>query len=329
MMQAQTATKSPARKPARKVSKKAAPVKATVKAAPRDVCAEITAKLVEALEKGVAPWVKPWNGDAGVPGMSGMPRNAITGKTYRGANVLVLWCAGYSDPRWVTFQQALSLGGCVRKGEHGQTICWWSPVTRKEEKAEGTEGEATETPRTRLVCRAYTVFNVSQCEGLKLDEIQAPPVVDVTSENVADATAARVGAKVKFGGSRAYYSPAADYIGMPVLAAFEDEGAYTATLYHELFHWTGAPGRCDRKFGTRFGDSAYAFEELVAEIGSAFACAHHGVAGRLQHAEYLGHWAKVLKADKFAIFTAAREAEKALRMLVPSMEPKDEAPETT
>lgn len=323
-MQTQTATNSPARKPTKKAT-----VKATVKAAPRDVCAEITAKLVEALEKGVAPWIKPWNGDAGVPRLSGMPRNAVTGKTYRGANVLVLWCAGFSDPRWVTFQQALSLGGCVRKGEKGQTVCWWSPVTRREESTDETkDGENTETPRTRLICRAYTVFNVSQCDGLKLDEIQAPPVVDVTSENVADTTAARVGAKVVLGGDRAYYSIMQDYIGMPVRAAFEDDGAYTATLLHELTHWTGAPGRCDRKFGTRFGDSTYAFEELVAEIGSAFACAHLGVAGRLQHAEYLGHWAKVLKADKFAIFTAAREAEKALRMLVPSMEPKDEATET-
>lgn len=324
MMQTETTTKSLARKP----TKKAAPKSATVKAAPRDVCAEITAKLVESLEKGVAPWIKPWNGDAGVPGMSGLPRNAVTGKGYRGANVLVLWCAGYSDPRWVTFQQALSLGGCVRKGEKGQTVCWWSPVTRREESTDETKDGETKENRTRLICRAFTVFNVSQCDGLKLDEIQALPVVDVTSENVADAMAARVGARVKFGGSHAYYSITADYIGMPVRAAFEDEGAYTATLLHELTHWTGASGRCDRKFGTRFGDSSYAFEELVAEIGSAFACAHLGVAGRLQHAEYLGHWAKVLKADKHAIFTAAREAEKACRMLVPSMDTKDEATET-
>lgn len=287
--------------------------------AARDVCSEMTAKIVAALEAGVAPWVKPWNGDGGAPLASGLPRNAVTGRPYHGGNVLVLWCAGFSDPRWLTFKQALALGGCVRKGERGTTVCFWAPVSGKKATdaapdAEG--GEETTAGRKRLMCRAYTVFNVSQCDGLTLDaETPAAPA----ELGVADNVAARVGAKVTRGGARAFYSPSADAITVPVRAAFTDEGAYDGTLLHELTHWTGHKSRCDRDFSKskRFGDDAYAFEELVAELGAAFACAHLGVVGRLQHTEYLGHWAKALKADRFAIFTAAKLAEQACALLLP------------
>lgn len=249
------------------------------KTAPRDLCAEITAKLVEQLEKGVAPWVKPWSGDGGVPVLSGLPRNGATGRAYHGANVLVLWASGFSDPRWITFQQALALGGSVRRGEKGQTICYWTSVAKKTEEAPADGEEATS--RTRLICRAYTVFNVTQCDGLSLD---APPVAaPVTDVSVADAVAARVGARVTIGGERAYYSPSSDAIGMPAVKSFVDVSSYDAILLHELTHWTGHESRLDRDFAKskRFGDDAYAFEELIAEIGSAFACAHLGVTGRL------------------------------------------------
>ena len=230
--------------------KKSAAKSSPVKSAPRDVCAEITAKLVAALESGVAPWVKPWVGDGGVPAMGGMPCNAVTGRSYHGANVLVLWCAGFTDPRWLTFQQAVSLGGSVRKGEKGQTVCWWSPITKK--AAEGATAE-DDTPRTHLVCRAYTVFNVSQCDGLKLDTDPVDPPVPVTDMSVADAVATRVGAKVAIGGSRAYYSPSSDMIGMPTKEAFVDSSSHDATLLHELTHWTGHATRLDRDWLRKSG----------------------------------------------------------------------------
>lgn len=285
--------------------------------AARDVCSEMTAKIVDALEKGVAPWVKPWSGDAGVPTLSGMPRNAVTGRAYHGGNVLVLWCAGYADPRWLTFKQALALGGCVRKGERGTTVCFWTSVPSKKAADATAEGGGEETTkgRKRLICRAYTVFNVEQVDGLALDA-EAPTAP--AELGVADAVAERVGAKVTRGGSKAFYSPTADAIAVPVRAAFTDEGAYDGTLLHELTHWTGHKSRCDRDFSKskRFGDDAYAFEELVAELGSAFACAQLGVVGRLQHTEYLCHWAKVLKGDRYAIFTAAKLAEKAVDFIL-------------
>jgi len=173
-------------------------------------------------------------------------------------------------------------------------------------------GKATEK-RIPLL-RTFALFNVAQCDGLPA--VERKPVAEHVP-GIADAVAERAGASVVRGGDRAFYSVGADVVTVPVVDAFESPAAYDATLLHELTHWTGHASRLDRKFGKRFGDDAYAAEELVAELGAAFACARLGVQGKLQHAEYLGHWAKVLKADKHAIFTAAREAEKACALLLP------------
>jgi hypothetical protein len=164
---------------------------------------------------------------------------------------------------------------------------------------------------------------VEQCDGLSLEALTAPAHPAETG-TVADEVARLAGAKVVRGGDRAFFSPSADVVNVPVLAAFRTPAEYDATLLHELTHWTGHEKRLARTFGKRFGDSAYAFEELVAELGAAFLCARLGVVGQLQHAEYLGHWAKVLKADKHAIFTAAREAEKACGLLLPVEEEGEE-----
>lgn len=300
-----------------KTSKPAAPRVA------RDVCAEITAKLVAQLEAGTAPWVQPWSG-GGAGG--GLPRNAITGKHYRGGNVVALWSAGFADPRWLTFKQAIDRGGNVRRGEKGSVVCFWTPVGGSAVK-DATDTE--EVSRKRLVCRAYTVFNVSQCENLRLDT-PAPIAKPADAASVADGVVSRVGAFVSRGGDRAAYSPRLDQIVMPAQHSFTDVAAYDATLLHELTHWTGHKSRLDRDFSKskRFGDDSYAFEELVAEVGSAFACARLGVDGQLQHASYLATWVKVLRADKHAIFTAAREAEKACDLLVPASADAPDAGET-
>lgn len=285
----------------------------------KDVAAEVTARIVEALEAGTAPWVKPWKSgvgpDAGFAGFS-IPSNASTGRCYRGVNVLVLWAAsmtkGYSDTRWLTFNQARDLGGSVRKGEKATPIVFWKWLVKDENLP---------TERRIPMARTFSLFNVEQCDGL---ELEAPAPAPEHVEGAADAIAARVGARVVRGGDVACFSPGADVITMPVADAFRSRADYDSTLCHELIHWTGAASRLDRKFGKRFGDDAYAAEELVAELGSAFLCARLGIAGQLQHASYLAHWAKVLRADKHAIFTAAREAEKAAALLLPEVEESDE-----
>jgi antirestriction protein ArdC len=283
----------------------------------RDVAAEVTAKIVEALEAGTAPWVKPWRDGVGPTTGLELPSNASTGRTYRGVNVVMLWASaltkGYADTRWVTFNQARDLGGSVRKGEKATSIVFWKWLV----KDEGTPNE-----KRIPMARTFSLFNVEQCDGLELDA-RTPAPTHVDGE--ADRVAARVGAKVVRGGDRAFFSPSSDTIGMPVADAFATREEYESTLLHELVHWTGHESRNARAFGKRFGDDAYATEELVAELGAAFACARLGVVGRIQHAEYLASWIKVLKADKHAIFTVAREAEKAVDLLLATEEEAEEA----
>jgi antirestriction protein ArdC len=139
-----------------------------------------------------------------------------------------------------------------------------------------------------------------------------------------DAFIAATGAVIRHGGGRACYIPATDEIRMPERAAFTGsatssaEESYYATLLHELTHWTGPVHRCGRDLSGRFGSDAYAMEELIAELGSAFLCGELGIAAvpRSDHAQYLAHWLAVLKADKRAIFTAASKASEAIGFLV-------------
>src|SRR5258706_10110953 len=134
----------------------------------------------------------------------------------------------------------------------------------------------------------------------------------------ADAFFTNIGADVRHGGNSAFYAPASDHIQMPPFQAFRDSVSYYSTLAHEHTHWTATAGRCDRQLGKRFGDSAYAAEELIAELGAAFTCAHLGLSTqpRADHAAYISSWLKVLKADARAIFTAASKAQQATDWLI-------------
>jgi len=269
-----------------------------------DICQHITDKLIEAIEAGVMPWQKPWSAQAA----TALPVNS-KGRPYNGVNVLMLWAtaalAGYSSNRWYTFKQAKAAGGCVRKGERSTRVILWRPIKKTEIDEAGEESE-----RTFLVARSYCVFNADQVEGLE-DEVEAPMLATAADDFILD-----VGADIRHGGGRAFYNPTADFIRLPSRSSFDADDAYRATALHELVHWTGAAHRLDRQFGKRFGDDAYAFEELVAEIGAAFLGAQLGVQGRSEaHASYVDNWLKVLKADKRAIISAASAARKAMEYL--------------
>jgi antirestriction protein ArdC len=157
--------------------------------------------------------------------------------------------------------------------------------------------------------RTYTVFNVGQVDGLPEEAPTAAPTWSAieAAQQLIDTT----GADIRHGGGVACYVPSQDVIRMPIPGDFAYAGGYYATLLHELAHWTSAPSRCNRQLGKRFGDDAYAAEELIAELGSAFLCAHCRIDGCLQHAAYLDHWLRVLRSDKRAIFTASAAAQKA------------------
>ena len=284
----------------------------------QDIYSRITNQIIAALERGVKPWTQPWNAAHAAGHVSRPLRH--NGQPYGGINVLTLWASAmsgsFSAPIWMTFRQAIELGGHVRKGEKGSPVVYANTITR----AETDEATGDDVERTVPFLKAYTVFNVEQIEGLPghfyaLAESSRNP-----DERIADAETyfAATRADIRHGGDSAYYSPALDYIQMPPFEAFRDAQAYYATLAHEATHWTRHATRLDRDFGRkRFGDDGYAREELVAELGAAFLCADLGLAleDRADHAAYIGHWLAVLKDDKRAVFTAAAHAQRAIDYL--------------
>jgi antirestriction protein ArdC len=289
-----------------------------------DIYQNVTQRIVTALERGTPPWVKPWKGGASV-GADGIDVNHASHKPYQGVNLVALWAqrelSGFAASRWLTYNQAIDAGGHVRKAEKGTQIVFW--------KFFGKPGSPTSTEddggdaRSAPLARCYTVFNVEQCDGIELaPALPEQPIAERLA--AAKAFARNTGAKVKHGGDIACYMPSQDAIRMPAVRAFATQEQYFAVLLHELTHWTGHETRCHRALRNRFGDEAYAVEELIAELGAAFACASLGVPGELRHESYIANWLKVLKNDSRAVFTAASAARKAHEYLV-SLQPSAQA----
>lgn len=277
---------------------------------------EVTARVIAELEAGRLPWAQPW-GSAGV-GPS-LPRNALTGRSYSGINVLILWGAviaqGWPSQGWLTFRQALEAGGNVRKGERGTSVVYADRFTPEGEKARAAE--TGEDPRAVPFLKRFTVFNVAQCEGLR--EGLAPEPVPLPEREivpVAEACIAASGVDFRIGGDKAFYVPSLDYVQVQPQPAFFEQVNYYRTCLHELTHATGHPARLDRKLVNAFGSKDYAREELVAELGSAFLCAALGIQPTVRHADYLGSWLDVLREDSRAIFRAASAASRAADWLL-------------
>jgi antirestriction protein ArdC len=285
----------------------------------------VTNNIVAALEKGVAPWICPWDRSLG------LPQNGHTGRAYSGINVWMCWASGLGDPRWFTFNQVKEYGTShVRKGEHGTRIVHWAFFDKKVSEKDSTGKEVERVQRIPSL-KTFVIFNFSQIEwdAEKMPKAITPLDKDVLEScTEAAALVKNTGATVEHGGSMAAYSPAQDKIVMPAPGAFESAEGYWATLLHEMIHWTGHTSRCNRKLDTRFGTESYAAEELVAELGSAFLCAELGIQGKLQHTNYLGTWIKILKGDKFALFTASKFAKQAVSFLKGAAE-AEESEETS
>ena len=227
----------------------------------RNLYAEVTSRILADIDAGAAPWVKPWR----ALGRPGQPRNGATNRPYSGINIVLIWQAcqsqGWSDYRFVTFKQALELGGNVKKGEHGTKVYF---VGSTDKRVDDTSDESDARRRITFL-KEYTVFNVAQCEGLHLaDKAALPPVAEHERDATIDDFLACTGADIREGAGEAYYAPGADRIALPALAAFKSADHFYATAFHELAHWTGAKSRLDREYGRRFGDARYAAEELVA-----------------------------------------------------------------
>jgi antirestriction protein ArdC len=252
----------------------------------RDLYSAVTARIIAELEAGAAPWVKPWGATPG----ANTPCNAVANRPYSGCNVVLLWmaqAAGYPTPRYLTFKQAHELGGSVRKGEHGTKV-----VLVKQLQVRDGDGD-DEATRIVPMLREFTVFNVGQCDGLpdrvlRLGEVK-PRNRDQRDPTIDDFLACS-GADIREGFGEAFYRSSGDFISLPAFAAFKSAAYFYGVAFHEMGHWTGGKGRLDRDLRFRFGERAYAAEELVAELCAAFLCAEWAVDGDLRHAGYIQSW---------------------------------------
>jgi antirestriction protein ArdC len=280
-----------------------------------DIYQSVTNSIIEAIEAGhtAEKFQMPWSG------FSSMPTNAATENHYRGINIPVLWVAqlkhGYKSGTWATYKQWQERGAQVRKGEKASQIVFWKSYDI------GPQGEDDEA-ETRAFAKWSAVFNADQVDGYEFKESRQQDNAEIleTAEQFMTAT----GADIRKGGLLACYHREGDYIALPDMSLFHDtetstaSEAYYSTTFHELTHWTGAAQRLERDKGKKYGDPAYAFEEIIAELGAAMLSAKLGItnSARADHAQYVDGWLKALKNDKKFIFSAASQAQKAADYLM-------------
>jgi len=267
-----------------------------------EVYERITDRITALLAQGTVPWHKPWKST------TGLPRNLISQKPYRGINAFLLLAMSYESPHWLTFRQATALGGSVRKGEKACPVVFW-----KQLKIEDKESD--ETKRIPLL-RYYHVFNVAQCDGLKALPAPTEPPTDMPAKPEEILAKMPQPPIVKHGLTRAFYSPHDDCVGLPDRERFANQEGYYATLFHELVHSTGHEKRLNRasmKESTGYGSNPYCKEELVAEMGAAFLCGEAEIAERIveNSAAYIQGWLTQLQNDKTLLVQAAAQAQKA------------------
>jgi antirestriction protein ArdC len=279
---------------------------------------DITDKIIAELEAGRVPWVQPW-GTAAAKATLAMPKNAATSRQYGGINILILWGSviekEFAGQSWLTFRQALTLGGHVRKGERGTTVVYADRFVPAEEKrrARETGEEAQAVP----FLKRFTVFNTDQCDGLPADiATTAPPPLPGMIEPTVEALIKATGIDFRIGGNRAFYAPTEDYVQVPPPAAYFEPINWHRTALHELSHASGHKSRLNRDLSGSYGTKKYAFEELIAELGAAFSCASLGIVPTVRHADYIGSWLEVLREDNRAIVRAASQATKAADYLL-------------
>lgn len=270
---------------------------------------QITDQIVAQIQNGTPPWRKGWSSPE-------LHKNSLTGAVYKGVNQVILSMTPYSDPRWLTWKQAETLGVNVKKGSKGHRIVKMVEVDRSR-AASVQDGEVlAEDKGKSLLMRGYIVFNAEQIEGLP--ELPRPTTNKVEPVATVDALIEGMkgtGLTVLYGGGQPAYAPLTDTVKMPLLDRFHTTQDYAATMLHELAHASGNKNRLDRlNLYARFGSEEYSREELVAELSSAFLGAQLGIpmaASMMEsHASYMASWLTVLKRDKNEIFRAAAAAQK-------------------
>ena len=236
---------------------------------------EITDKIIRDFENGIVPWVRPWKSGAGLSLLS-LPQNALTKRNYSGINILLLWSAldekGFANSKWLTFKQALAMGGVVRKGESGTHVYFADKFVPDKEKQKAQD-EGTDPASVHFLKR-YTVFNVAQCDGLPegLNVVREPlPECEIVPH--AEALIAATGADFRIGGDEAFYVPSEDFIRIPHQTSYTDQ-----INYYQIGRAHSFPTR-------RSSDLLLLFffrHKLVGKInmGSTFTLANHPTHGK-------------------------------------------------
>ncbi len=272
-----------------------------------DIATVVTQRILHSIETGeFSKFTQSWSSR-----QASHPVNFATKKPYSGVNVWLLGMTEFSRPEWLTYKQATELGGQVRKGESATLACFYAPMVSSKADKDGKSSVYS-------LLKHFNLFNVEQVDGLTLPDLPELPKPSGSEMAVFLRTRCTdLGVGLRHSGDSAYYERIADRVTMPS-TAFVSDAAYSAVLAHELIHATGAPSRLNRKKGEKFGDNDYAFEELVAELGSAFLCSQFGISNTygLQHESYLASWLKVLGNDNKAFFKASRQADKAFQLML-------------
>lgn len=267
----------------------------------------ITERIVSLLKEGVCPWRKPWNV------MTALPQNFASGRAYSGINLFILSMTGFETPYFLTFRQVSERGGTVKKGSKGLPVIYWSTFETDET---GEDGSA----KKKAFLRYYTVFNATQIEG-----VDFPTPGNRTGETILPQEKAESivsgwldRPRIETGYAQAAYLPLLDIVQMPSAGSFDTAAGYYSTLFHELGHATGAEHRLARKLVTAKGLEDYSREELIAEMTSAFLCAHCGIDNSTigQQAAYLAGWLKALQDDPKMVIHAAAQAQKAANLIL-------------
>jgi antirestriction protein ArdC len=278
-----------------------------------DIYSLVNDRILAALEQGMIPWKRPWTGS--------LPTNYDSGKEYRGINILTLGIAemirGYSSPYWMTFRQAQKHGGHIRKGEKATYIVFSEKKVREVEKEDGTKED-----KVFHFVRSFPVFNWQQTEGVPKKEGVSVLDPDRDVMELCNSVLSRMPDPPRYreSGSSAYYVPREDLVNLPPLETFRSTEGYVATKFHEYVHSTGHKSRLNRQGimdADAFGSEDYSFEELVAELASAYLCARAGINNSLDNSSaYIQNWLKVLRDDKTMLLKASGKATTAVEYIL-------------
>ena len=271
----------------------------------------VTQHVIDGLEAGSPPWIRDWSDDGTKSTLCLAPRNGDSQRPYSGINWLILGMfSPYKSNEWFTANQAIRLTGnkkpiSAEEWEKGFTIIFYKEISFEDKNGE---------EQFRPIMRTYRVWNREQIPGLP--QIKRTSKFDPKSSVDEMLVNLKLKGGVHVGGDRACYVPSEDAVCIPNDDAFDTPDEATSVKAHEGCHATGAEHRLKRKLSTK-DVTAYAYEELIAELGSAMVCASLGIPlEKLRHTDYIGVWLKRLKDDTSYIFRAAADANKAMQYLM-------------